>query len=203
MRSEVAERLQRADGFICVAGDLLRLGHWSDAVSRSYYAMFHAATGVLLELDIERSSHHAVWAAFGEFVTARGLMDARHHHAGLRWFRARLPGPMALRGVLDVLAAHRHAAPTSDRRHTRNAVRGARRSVGRVSTLNVAPHLRGAGGLGLVLDSFLLSSARQPKIEHEHETEDEHDGREGGLLPRWGARPAPRRPLISPRRPLQ
>ena len=89
MRSEVAERLQRADGFICVAGDLLRLGHWSDAVSRSYYAMFHAATGVLLELDIERSSHHAVWAAFGEFVTARGLMDARHHHAGLRWFRAR------------------------------------------------------------------------------------------------------------------
>jgi len=72
-----------------VADDLLRLGHWPETVSRSYYAMFHAATTVLLELGIERSSHHAVWAAFGQFVTASGLMDTHFHHMGLEWFRAR------------------------------------------------------------------------------------------------------------------
>jgi len=68
---------------------MLRLGFWPECVSRSYYAMFHAAVAVLLELGIERSSHHGVWAAFGQFVTAKGLMDVRFHHAGLDWLAAR------------------------------------------------------------------------------------------------------------------
>jgi uncharacterized protein (UPF0332 family) len=51
--------------------------------------MFHAATAVLLELGVKRSSHHAVWAAFGQFVTAPGFMEAGRHHAGLRLFADR------------------------------------------------------------------------------------------------------------------
>ena len=89
MKPEASKHLQRAEQFTQVAADMLRLGHWPDGVSRSYYAMFHAATAVLLELGIERSSHHGVWAAFGQFVTAKGHMDVRYHHAGLEWFRAR------------------------------------------------------------------------------------------------------------------
>jgi len=86
---EVEEHLRTADRFLRVARDLVELGHAEDTVSRAYYAMFHAATAVLLELGIERSSHHAVWAAFGQFVTAPGLMDRRYHRLGLDLLEAR------------------------------------------------------------------------------------------------------------------
>ena len=89
MKDDVQEHLGRAGELLRAAHDLLRLDYPDDSISRSYYAMFHAATAVLLELDIRRSSHHAVWAAFGQFVTARGLMDVRHHHVGLRLFADR------------------------------------------------------------------------------------------------------------------
>jgi len=89
VKPEVRKHLDRAGELLEVAREVLRLGHPADSVSRSYYAAFHAATAMLLELGIERSSHHAVWAAFGEQVTARGLLDARYHRAGLDLLRAR------------------------------------------------------------------------------------------------------------------
>ncbi len=51
--------------------------------------MFHAATAVLLQLGIQRSSHHAMWAAFGQFVVVPGLMDTHYHRAGMDMARAR------------------------------------------------------------------------------------------------------------------
>jgi len=89
VKPEAQKHLRRAEPCVRVAEDLRGLGHWPETVSRSYYAMFHAATAVLLELGIERSSHHGVWAAFGQFAVANGLLDARYHHQGLKWFRAR------------------------------------------------------------------------------------------------------------------
>ena len=89
MKPEAEQHLRLAERFLRVAKDLAELGHLEDTVSRAYYAMFHAATAVLLELDIERGSHHALWAAFGQFVTAPGLVDLRHHRAGLDLFMAR------------------------------------------------------------------------------------------------------------------
>jgi uncharacterized protein (UPF0332 family) len=89
VKAEVQKHLWRAEQCIRVADDLVRLGHWPETVSRSYYAMFHAATAVLLELGIERSSHHGVWAAFGQFVAAKGMMDVHYHHLATEWFRAR------------------------------------------------------------------------------------------------------------------
>jgi hypothetical protein len=89
VKPEVEKHILRAEQCIRVAEDLRGLGHWPETVSRSYYDMFHAATPVLLDLGIERSSHHGVWAAFGQFATASGLLDVRYHHMGLKWFRAR------------------------------------------------------------------------------------------------------------------
>jgi len=89
VKPEVQQRLARADELLRAAKDLLCLGYPSDSVSRSYYAMFHAATAVLGEVGIERSSHHAAWAAFGEHVTAKGLLDVRYLNQGLLMFKAR------------------------------------------------------------------------------------------------------------------
>lgn len=46
--------------------------------------------GVLAELDIKRKSHHAAWGAFGEHVTAPGLIDKRFHRDGWDLFNRRL-----------------------------------------------------------------------------------------------------------------
>ncbi len=90
MTPEVRAHLTRADEILRVAADLVRLGHLPDSVGRSYYAAFHAATAVLLELGIQRSSHHGVWAAFGQFVASGGLIAAEHQRAGTRLFRSRI-----------------------------------------------------------------------------------------------------------------
>ena len=89
VRDEVRDHLARAEELLRVAQEVLELGYPSDSISRSYYALFHAATAVLLELGIRRGPDHAVWVAFGQFVTAPGLMERRYHHMGIRLFADR------------------------------------------------------------------------------------------------------------------
>lgn len=89
MKSESEERLVRAQQLLGAAKDLMELGYPADSIGRSYYAMFQAATAVLLETGVVRSSHHGLWSAFGQFITAPGLMDVQHHRAALRLFAAR------------------------------------------------------------------------------------------------------------------
>jgi uncharacterized protein len=89
MKPEASEHLVRAGDLLRAAQQLLDGGFAPDLVSRSYYAMFHAAKGVLEELGIERGSHHGVWAAFGQSVAALGLLDVKYHHEGVRLFSAR------------------------------------------------------------------------------------------------------------------
>ena len=48
-------------------------------MARAYYAMFHAATAALLTKGIERTSHHAIISAFGEFLSKPGLVDEKFH----------------------------------------------------------------------------------------------------------------------------
>jgi uncharacterized protein (UPF0332 family) len=89
VRQDVSDHLDRAEELLRAARDLIELGYPSDSISRSYYALLHAATAVLLELGIQRASHHALWGAFGQFVTAPGLLDARYHHVAVRLFADR------------------------------------------------------------------------------------------------------------------
>lgn len=90
MKAESAKHLRRADELLVVANDNLEMGHYPDSGSRSYYAVFHTAKAVLLELGIERSSHHGVWAAFGQFVARPGLMNSRLHAAALEALQSRV-----------------------------------------------------------------------------------------------------------------
>ena len=90
MKAEVGKHVARSEELLRAAGELVRLGFPADSVSRSYYAMFHAAKAVLLDLGIERKSHHAVWAAFGQHVAAPGLVDRALHRVAILAFRARL-----------------------------------------------------------------------------------------------------------------
>jgi uncharacterized protein (UPF0332 family) len=57
MTEDVHLHLDRAEDCIAEAELLLSASHPAVAVSRSYYAMFHAATAALLYGGIKRRSH--------------------------------------------------------------------------------------------------------------------------------------------------
>lgn len=68
-------RLARARQEIAAARLLARSGFPAQAVSRSYYAAFHAAETALLELGETRSKHGAVVAAFIRLVVLESGAD--------------------------------------------------------------------------------------------------------------------------------
>ena len=54
---------------------LIGLGFAEQAVSRAYYAMFHAAVAALLALGETRSKHSGVISAFSHLVVHEGGLD--------------------------------------------------------------------------------------------------------------------------------
>ena len=79
MTEEVQLHLEEADGCLAEAALLLASSYLGGTVSRSYYAMFHAATAALLHRDIKRRSHQGVIAAFGQTFAKPGIVDTRFH----------------------------------------------------------------------------------------------------------------------------
>jgi uncharacterized protein (UPF0332 family) len=79
MKQDIQEHFQSADEFLKESEHLLHGGFFRGAVGRAYYAMFHSAKAVLLSKAIERSSHHAVLSAFGEYIIKPGLIERRFH----------------------------------------------------------------------------------------------------------------------------
>ncbi len=90
MKGEAEKHLTRAGELLTASRTMLSGNLYSDSISRSYYAAFHAATAVLEELGIERKSHQAVWAAFGKQVTQAGLLDKKYHSTGVKLFQQRI-----------------------------------------------------------------------------------------------------------------
>jgi uncharacterized protein (UPF0332 family) len=79
MKKDVQLHFESAEVFLKESEHLLAGGFFRGTVGRAYYAMFHAATALLLHQGIERTSHRAVISAFGEFMAKPGLVDARFH----------------------------------------------------------------------------------------------------------------------------
>lgn len=90
MKEDCEEHLVRAEELLKVAENLLVSGFVADSIGRSYYAMHHAARAVLLDMGMDRKSHRAVWAAFGEHVTLKGLVTKGLHRYALDTFSARI-----------------------------------------------------------------------------------------------------------------
>lgn len=79
MNEDVRLHLERADDCIADAELLLSASRSGVAVSRCYYAMFHAATAALLCQGIQRRSHRGIIAAFGQTFAKPGIVDAKFH----------------------------------------------------------------------------------------------------------------------------
>jgi uncharacterized protein (UPF0332 family) len=53
-------------------------GFYGVAVTRSYYAMFYAASALLASKGISRSKHSGVRSAFGKYFVKTGLIEAEY-----------------------------------------------------------------------------------------------------------------------------
>ena len=89
MRKDVQRHLESAAVFLQESEHLLSGGFFRGTIGRAYYAMFHAATAALLAKGIERSSHHAVIAAFGEFLVKPGSIAPQFHKHLIETFTLR------------------------------------------------------------------------------------------------------------------
>ena len=71
------EELRRADESLTAARICLGYGINPDSISRSYYAVFHAATAVLVSKGIRAKSHSALRQLFGLHIVQSGLAERR------------------------------------------------------------------------------------------------------------------------------
>jgi uncharacterized protein (UPF0332 family) len=75
MTEQVGRELARARVELGASGALIDSGYPAPAVSRTYYAVFHAAVAALLVLGEVRSKHSGVVSAFGHLVVHEGGFD--------------------------------------------------------------------------------------------------------------------------------
>src|SRR3989442_1696731 len=67
----------RARGALAAAETLAGAGHHADAVSRAYYAMFHAACALLASIGRTSRTHDGLRALVAEHFVRPGLLDPR------------------------------------------------------------------------------------------------------------------------------
>ena len=73
----LVEEWRRAAKSLGAAEVLMRSGYAEDSVSRSYYAILHAAKSALFVHDIATSSHAAVRTLFGLHIVRSGEIEVK------------------------------------------------------------------------------------------------------------------------------
>ena len=84
MTEETEQHFRKAVDCVEDSQILLENDRAAAAVARAYYAMFHAATAVLADRDIKRSSHRGILSAFGEHLVKPGLVKKSLHQSFLK-----------------------------------------------------------------------------------------------------------------------
>lgn len=74
--SEIEAEIDRAGQSLRAAELLCENGLYSDSLSRSYYAILHAARAALLSQAVRVNSHEAVKRLFGMHLVKPGLLSA-------------------------------------------------------------------------------------------------------------------------------
>ena len=74
----VYHRIQRSEETLAEADCLAENGHFSGAVNRLYYACYYIVTALLLENEIQASTHVGVRSMFALKFIKTGKMDMSH-----------------------------------------------------------------------------------------------------------------------------
>ena len=90
---EIEANLQRAEDSIQAGKELASKGYYDFVASRAYYAVFYAATALLLSEELEFSKHSGVIASIHQRFVKTGKLDTKHGK-DLNWL-------FELRGIGD------------------------------------------------------------------------------------------------------
>lgn len=77
-KERIEAELERAKEALTAAQNLLEDELFSDSISRSYYAIFHAARAVLLTKEIEPETHSGAISMFGLHFVKPGLIEEKY-----------------------------------------------------------------------------------------------------------------------------
>lgn len=72
-RREIEAYMQQAQYMLTVSRDNLQNGHYGTSVNRSYYALFYAASALLIAINEPRVKHYGVISAFRQHFVKTGL----------------------------------------------------------------------------------------------------------------------------------
>ncbi|NUO78623.1 HEPN domain-containing protein [candidate division KSB1 bacterium] len=89
MKPETTEYLEKAEENIRAADMLIAAQFFEIAVSRTYYAMFYIAEGLLWEEGLESSSHKAIQSQYGKLFAKTGKIDPKFHRLLISGFTKR------------------------------------------------------------------------------------------------------------------
>lgn len=81
LRVRIARRLVKAEHKLRAAEGLRDAGEYDDAISRAYYAAFHAARAALLALGLSPRTHEGTASLFWQYLVAPGHLERRHGKA--------------------------------------------------------------------------------------------------------------------------
>jgi len=77
-RYQIQVYLDHARESLESAASSIEHGFCATAINRAYYAIFYAASGLLLTRDISRSKHSRVIAAFRQYFVGSGLIEPEY-----------------------------------------------------------------------------------------------------------------------------
>ncbi len=77
-RKLVSAQIKKSEEKLAAANALVESQFFDDAISRAYYAMFHAASAVLLTEGISVDSHSALKAMFGLHLVETGRIARQY-----------------------------------------------------------------------------------------------------------------------------
>ncbi len=70
----ITYRVQKSFQTMIEAQDNAKMGHWSLAANRMYYAMFHMSTAVLVDKGFVSKTHSGIICLIGQEFVAKGLL---------------------------------------------------------------------------------------------------------------------------------
>ena len=91
-RAIIAYRLQKSEQAMVEAGDNAQLKHWNLVANRLYYAVFHAATALLIDKGFSSKTHSGVICILGQEFVMKGLLDKEDARLASRLLNMRQAG---------------------------------------------------------------------------------------------------------------
>lgn len=110
LKARIAARLRKAERKLKAARMLLGAGEIEDAISRAYYAAYHAAQALLLSAGLSARTHEGTLVLFGLHFVQTGRVDRRLGRALSRAREDRENGDYAEVAFFDADDARRSIA---------------------------------------------------------------------------------------------